>query len=56
MPNERKWLLVLPQNDGEMLFSFEFDTYVHEKCLTEARQKSSANEEARIMAHELLNL
>ena len=39
---------------GEMLFSTEFDTYVHEACLRQAAADPT-DREAAIMARELLS-
>ncbi len=48
-------------DDGDMMFSCEFDTYVHEQCLrneaavvNESEFDEHFNAEARIMAAELL--
>lgn len=42
-------------DDGDMLFSTEFDTYVHMKCLEATVAENDPNDrEAAIMAAELL--
>lgn len=41
------------KNDGEMLLSWEFDTYLHEKCLYDAFSRSEKTDpEAWIFMHE----
>lgn len=41
-------------DEGEMLFSVEFDCYIHEKCLRNAL-KDEKDREAQIMGRELNN-
>ena len=41
-------------NDNDLVFSIEFDTYVHLSCITEALKKDPSDREALIFKSELL--
>ena len=46
----------LEENDKNILFSTEFDAYVHEECLKKTLEKNPEHAEAKIMGRELLEV